>query len=107
MPDQQQMTDRAVRSKRANRFQSRWRAVGGRLHVADGQLRFDGHRIDHALGGRDWSTPLTDISDVRVEGRRKLVEVELRDGTVERFVVRPAEAAAEELGNLARSANGA
>ena len=91
-------------SQRANRFQSRLRAVGGRLYVTDRRLVFAQHHFDARLGGEDWAAPLAEIVDAQTAGVLKLVHVELRDGSTERFVVRPAGEAAEVVRGAAEAA---
>lgn len=88
--------------KAANRFQNRLRAVGGRLYLTDRRLVFGRHQFDARLGGKEWAAPLSQITDVEARGRGPLrkVHVTLRDGTVERFVVRPS----DEVAGLLRAA---
>jgi hypothetical protein len=89
----------AVRwSKGANRTSSRFRAVGGHLELSDSALSFRPHALDRALAGKEWSTPLSAIASVGVAERggkglvfggavRKRLRIELRDGSVELFVM--------------------
>jgi hypothetical protein len=88
--------------KAANRFQNRLRAVGGRLYLTDRRLVFGRHEYDSRFGGREWAAPLSEIRDVEARGRGPLrkVQVTMRDGTVERFVVRPS----DEVAGLLRAA---
>ncbi len=80
----------------ANRSQGR-RAVGGRLTLTDTTLVFLPHWVDGRLGGRTWECELANIEDVRVStrdprkwlagGLRERLEICLRDGQIEQFVV--------------------
>jgi hypothetical protein len=83
-------------SCRANRTQSAFRAVGGRLVLDDDRLEFRAHGFDRALAGKGWSAPLTAIRSVGTEPRginplsgalRERLRVEADDGSVELFVV--------------------
>lgn len=95
MPDE----ERRVRwSKGANHTSSRFRAVGGHLELSDSALTFRPHAFDRMLAGREWSTPLTAIAAVGTADRggkgllfggamRQRLRIELRDGSVELFVM--------------------
>jgi hypothetical protein len=86
---------------------SRVRALGGRLVVDGGQLRFEPHAIDRALAGKAWSVGLDEITSIEVTPRRPLSHVfgaGLRRqlhvegaGTEAYFVINGAEQAAAEL----------
>ncbi len=91
-------------SQKANRFQSRLRAVGGKLYLTDRRLVFAVHQFDAKSGGEEWDTALSEITGVEVAGALRLVHVHLRDGIIERFVVRPAGPTAELLGAAAQEA---
>jgi hypothetical protein len=83
-------------SCRANRTQSAFRAVGGRLVLEDDRLEFRPHGFDRALAGKGWSVPLARIRSVDKKPRgmnpfngalRERLRVEAEDGSVELFVV--------------------
>jgi hypothetical protein len=83
-------------SCRANRTQSAFRAVGGKLVLEDDRLEFLPHGFDRALAGKGWSVPLAGIRSVGTEPRginpfngalRERLRVEAEDGSVELFVV--------------------
>jgi hypothetical protein len=83
-------------SWRANRTQSMFRAVGGKLVLEEDRLEFLPHGFDKALAGKGWSVPLTAIRSVGTEPRgmnpfngalRMRLRVEAEDGSVELFVV--------------------
>jgi hypothetical protein len=57
-------------SRRANLITSPFRAVGGRLLVDGGRLRFEPNAIDRALAGKEWSIDLDDITAVSAAPRR-------------------------------------
>ncbi len=90
------MGDTGEWSCRANRTQSAFRAVGGRLVLEGDRLEFRPHGVDRALSGKGWSTPLSAIRSVGTEPRglnpfsgalRERLRIEVDDGTVELFVV--------------------
>lgn len=94
-------------SRRANFVTSPFRAVGGRLLVDGGRLRFQPHALDRALAGRDWGIGLDEITAIEVAPRRPLSHLfgaGLRRqlcvegaGTRACFVVNGVEQAAAEL----------
>lgn len=59
-------------SRRANFVTSAVRALGGRLVVDGGQLRFEPHAIDRALAGKAWSIDLDEVTSIEVTPRRPL-----------------------------------
>lgn len=73
-------------STRGNRWQTRLRAVGGRLYLTNRRLIFGRNRLESLLGGREWSLPLSELVSVEMTGRRA-IGVELASGGVERFLV--------------------
>ena len=95
---------------RASRATSRLRAVGGRLSVEDARLVFRPLAFDRLLRAREWSVPLAAIAGTGVAparlpemfagGSRPRLEVQLRDGGTERFVVSDPERRARELAAL-------
>ncbi len=93
-------------SDRANRFQHKLRAVGGRLYITDRRLVFARNEFDAGLGGEEWATELSAIHDAKVAGMLKLVYVLLADGSRERFVLRPADKAAARIAAAAATARG-
>jgi hypothetical protein len=94
-------------SRRANFITSRVRAVGGRLVVDGGQLRFVPHAIDRALAGKGWSIDLDEVTSIQVmpprplshlfgAGLRRQLCVE-GTGTKAYFIVNGADQVAAEL----------
>src|SRR5687767_5813912 len=53
-------------SRRANRVVSAWRAIGGRLVVEGGMLRFEPHGMERALGEAAWSISTAEIEAISV-----------------------------------------
>lgn len=96
--------ERVLWTKRANRFQSAIRAVGGRIYLTDRRLVFASHRFDAKFGGEEWSAPLERIEEVFVRGPFRTVRVRLDDGMVERFVAWPSRDCAELIGAAADAA---
>jgi hypothetical protein len=93
-------------SWRANRTQSRFRAVGGQLALEEDRLEFRPHGFDKALAGKEWSVPLTSIRSVRTEPRgmnpfngalRERLRVEADDGSVALFVVNELDAVRDRI----------
>jgi hypothetical protein len=93
-------------SCRANRTQSTFRAVGGKLVLVDDRLEFRAHRFDRALAGKAWSVPLAAIRSVGKAPRglnpfngalRERLRVEAEDGAVELFVVNDLDAVQERI----------
>lgn len=95
--------ERIVWEAKANRYQSKLRAVGGRLYLTDRRLVFARHEFDASIGGEEWSAPLTEIEGVDVAGLRRLVHVHL-GGETERFVVWPSEDSADLIRGAAEAA---
>lgn len=84
----------------ANREQNRFRQAGGKLFLTNRRFVFSPHRYDKAFGGERWTCDLSNIAAVGVEPRRLVVpyptffaryrrrlRIELRDGSIELFVV--------------------
>lgn len=95
----------------ANRTQGK-RAVGGRLFLTDGHLRFVASRFDRALGGRDWKVGRDEVTSVSVADRsiaggpftggvRRRLAVEA-DGQVNFFVVNGVDELAAQVSAWAR-----
>jgi hypothetical protein len=78
-------------SQGSSRRQSRFRTVGGRLYLTNRRLVFAPHKMDARHGGHEWDVALSDVAGFRVAGRMKWVEADLRDGSIERFALRPAD----------------
>jgi hypothetical protein len=102
-------------SCRANRTQSAFRAVGGRLVLEADRLEFHAHGFDRALAGKGWSAPLSRIRSVGTEPRglnplngalRERLRVEVEDGTVELFVVNELDAVRERIEAAVAGARG-
>lgn len=80
---------------RANRFQHKIRAIGGRLYLTDRRLVFAPNKFEERVAGRAWSARLADLERAFVAGPMKTVRVVAHDGEEQRFVLRPqAESAA-------------
>ena len=74
---------------RANRFQQKFRSIGGRIYLTDRRLVFAPHKLDTRLGGHAWSAQLADLDRAFVNGLLKNVRVVTRDGEMQRFVIWP------------------
>ncbi|RMI31374.1 hypothetical protein [Nocardia stercoris] len=79
----------------ANRTQGN-RAVGGRLYLTGARVLFEPSHVDALTGGQSWSAPLEWVASVGSQlptggafdgGLRTRLRIQLRDGTVELFVV--------------------
>jgi hypothetical protein len=92
---------------RAKRTQG-GRAVAGRLLLTSTDLRFRPSAFERPLHGRPWTTSRQGVVAVRVAARsleggpwtggiNRRLEVELTDGSLERFVVRGVDQAAQTL----------
>ena len=75
--------------KKANRWQHRWRAVGGHLLLTDRRLIFRPHAFDAALDGEVWSADLGDLREASLSGLLRWVRIEDRQGDSELFVIWP------------------
>jgi hypothetical protein len=102
-------------SCRANRTQSAFRAVGGRLVLDGDRLEFRAHGFDRALAGKGWSAPLAGIRSVGTEPRgmnplngalRERLRIEADDGSVELFVVNELDAVRERIETTVAAARG-
>lgn len=84
---------------RANRFQHRLRAAGGRIYLTDRRLVFAPHKLDSKLAGRVWSARLTDLDRAFIAGARPMrtVRVIARNGEEQRFVAWPKEESAATI----------
>jgi hypothetical protein len=83
----------------ANRAQSEYRAVGGRLYLTNLRLAFEPHVVEVALGGKGHSLLLTSIASVGLQpgefglahlfdgGLRTRLRVDMKSGAPEYFVV--------------------
>jgi hypothetical protein len=94
-------------SRAANRAQSRWRSVGGKLYLSSSRLIFQPNRLDAVFGGKPWMVAASDIVSVGVEprttspqGLRRRLRVEGRMGSTDLFNLRSPDEAAEELRSL-------
>ena len=113
-----QAGEEIVLEKGANRTQSAWRAVGGKLYLTNQRIAFQSHKFDKALGGQAWSAPLGEVASVEKEGinlghlfgggLRPRLRVELQGGDTQLFVVSKVDDTIEEIrrrtgtGELAR-----
>lgn len=74
---------------RANRFQWKIRAIGGRIYLTDRRLVFAPHKFDARLRGHPWSARLVDLDRAYVGGPMKTVRVVASNGEEQRFVMWP------------------
>ncbi len=74
---------------RANRFQHKIRAIGGRVYLTDRRLVFAPHKFDARIGGKIWSARLADLDRAFVRGPLKSVRVVADGGEEQRFVIWP------------------
>ncbi len=74
---------------RANRFQQRFRSVGGRVYLTDRRLVFAPTKFEEKIVGRAWSARLGDLDRAFVQGPIKTVRVVANDGGTQRFVIWP------------------
>ncbi len=66
--------ERTLWSCIANREQDGGRQVGGRLYLTNCRFYFQPHRIDARTGGEVWSTPLSELQEVREVPRDFVVD---------------------------------
>lgn len=106
-------------SQHANREQDSFRQAGGRLFITDRRIVFVPGSFDKASGGRPWEAPLDQVAVVTVEPRRftapllglaarlrRRLRLELRDGSVELFVVNGLERLVGKVSGAADLRNG-
>lgn len=74
---------------RANRFQQRFRSIGGRIYLTDRRLVFAPTKFEEKVAGRAWSARLADLDRAFVQGLLKTVRVVANDGEKHRFVIWP------------------
>jgi ATP-dependent RNA circularization protein (DNA/RNA ligase family) len=74
---------------RANRFQQKFRSIGGRIYLTDRRLVFAPTKFEEKIGGRAWSARLADLDRAFVQGLLKNVRVVASDGEMQRFVIWP------------------
>lgn len=74
---------------RANRFQQRFRSIGGRIYLTDRRLVFAPNKFEKKIAGRAWSARLVDLDRAFVQGPMKTVRVVAKDGETQRFVIWP------------------
>lgn len=93
-------------SRFANRTQSEYRAVGGKLFLTNQRLLFSPHFIDHLTGGEKWSVDLVSIQTIDKQpeggdlfggGLRDRLRISLHNGGVELFVVNDLDSVIEYL----------
>jgi hypothetical protein len=108
VPPELEAGEGVVWSKRANRFQNRLRAVGGRLFLTDNRLIFGRSKLERLLGGKEWSAPLSVlVSASTTDSRLKVVRIEKADGGIERFRIPNAEQSMAVLDAAIKEANSA
>lgn len=99
---------------RANRTQGR-RAVGGHLVGTTGHAQFTPHRFDADRGGEEWGAELREIETVgkmprtwnRYDGGLRVrLELTMRDGHSELFVVPKVDRVIAQIGPLVEAARG-
>jgi hypothetical protein len=74
---------------RANRFQQKVRAIGGRIYLTDRRLVFAPSKFEEKTAGQAWSARLVDLDRAFVHGPLKTVRVMAKDGEMHRFVIWP------------------
>jgi hypothetical protein len=89
---------------RANRFQTRIRAIGGRIYLTDRRLVFVPNRFERHVAGRAWSAQLTGLERAFVKGPMKTVRVVSGEGRQERFVIWPREESARRIDQAIKAA---
>lgn len=89
---------------RANRFQARFRSIGGRIYLTNRNLVFAPNRFEKKVAGQAWSAPLADLERAFVKGPMKTVRVVSRTGAEERFVIWPREKSAERIDQAIQAA---
>jgi len=70
---------------RANRFQQKIRAIGGRIYLTDRRLVFAPTKFEEKIAGHAWSAQLTDLDRAFVRGLLKTVRIMAKDGEMHRF----------------------
>ena len=106
VPPKLQAGEEVKWSERANRLQRRLRAVGGRLFLTNDRLIFGRNKLEALLGGSEWSAPLSELASASVNGgRMKIVRVEKRDGSIERFRIADANQSAAVISAAIRGAS--
>jgi len=93
-----------VWESRANWFQSRIRAVGGRFYITERHLVFIPHEFDASLAGRAWSAPLADLERAYVKGWLKMIRVVFHSGNEEKFVLPRRQESAERINRAIQAA---
>ena len=81
---------------RANHFQAKIRAVGGRLYLTDRRLIFTPTKFEKRIRGQLWSMRLADLESAKV-GSMRFIQLLTKDGSRQRFVVYEKEAVVEKL----------
>jgi hypothetical protein len=99
--------ERLVHEILGNRWQSRWRATGGKLFLTDRRVVFNPHALEMRLLGRPWEAPLERVRAVGIEprslswsGLRRRLKLRLDDGTDELFTVNRPEAVMHDMRRL-------
>ena len=81
---------------RANHFQAKIRAVGGRLYLTNRRLIFTPTKFEKRIRGRLWIMGLADLDSATV-GSMRFIRLLAKDGSRQRFVVYEKEAVVEKL----------
>jgi len=79
-------TERVDTSVEATRRRG-WYSSGGRFTVTTSRIIFTPHRTDRYFGQRDWMCSVGDVEDVTVDLRRSTIDVQMRSGQHERFLI--------------------
>lgn len=87
------------------------RAIGGKLHLTSRRLVFEPHGFDKATGGADWQRSLDNVTGAGAAprqltglfngGLRKRLQIDLRDGSSELFVIGDLDEVVEEISRAA------
>jgi hypothetical protein len=104
IPPEMRPDEQVIWSARANHVQNKLRTVGGKLYMTEARLVFGRHKLDAAMGGQEWECPLDQILSTESKGITGSVHVHLRDGSTEKFIVRPAGKAAAAIQEAAEIA---
>ena len=103
------LLERTLWTRRANRIQRRFGAVGGRLTLTDQRVVFEPNAIERHFGGEAWETECVDVRDVAIEnhdwrksltnglGLTRYLKVVGPDGKEQRFVLHGMDDVAHDL----------
>ena len=93
-----------VWESRANWFQSRIRAVGGRVYLTERHLIFVPSELETRYAGQGLIAPLADLERAFVKGPMKMIRVVSQAGTEEKFVIPRRQESAERIDRAIQAA---